>query len=162
MLTAANARGMSPPAYAIYWMIVSVVCAALLGVVGGLVLWRARHHWFGWFTAHVLLFLIGYPLVQPLQVAQLLPVFWIEIGALSWPLFILYFFLFPNGRAVPRSARWPVGVAVVIHFLAQLAGLLASIHVVPASILESMLSPLEFLISAILIFALVRLLSLWV
>jgi hypothetical protein len=42
-----------------------------------------------------------------------------------------------------------------MHFLAQLAGMLASIQVVPGPIVESLLSPLEFLISTTLIFSLV-------
>jgi hypothetical protein len=151
---AAAARGMSLPAYAAYWTIFSVFCATVMAGVGGLVLWRARRHWFGWFTAHVLLFMTQYPLYTPMQVAQLLPVFWIEFGAIFWPLFVLYFFLFPNGRAVPRWGRWPVGIMFVLHFLLQFTALLATVQALPGPVIESLLVPFEFLIVGYLMFAL--------
>lgn len=154
VLAAANARGMSPPMYAAYWMTFIVTGALIMGGVGTLVLWRVRRHWFGWFTAHVLLFLTQYPLYQPLQVAQLVPTFLIEFGAIFWPLFVLYFFLFPNGRAVPRWARWPVGSVCVMHLLLQLAGPLASLKVVSASLVESALLPGQNLILGNFVFIL--------
>ncbi len=116
---------MSPSTYAVYASAVALFFALTFTLVGAIVLWRAHAHWFTWLTAHVMLFLAAFPLYEPMQVARLVPPFWIEIRAISWPLFVLFFFLFPNGRAVPRWARWPLAIYAVMHFAGQLLAPLA-------------------------------------
>jgi hypothetical protein len=119
-LANATARGMSPAQFAIYQSIVAVAFAVVVMAIGLIVLSRARGRWFVWLTAHIMLFLAPFALYQMSQVALLVPKFWIEIGSVSWPLFVLYFFLFPNGRAVPRWLLWPLIAYALFHLFVQL------------------------------------------
>ena len=115
----AAARGMSMSTYAWWNMALAVAFVALFGVVAALILWRANDGWFTRFSAAILIFLGGLPLTDPLRAARLLPDFWLVAPSLAWPLYLLYFFLFPNGRVVPLWARWPVGAVFVVHLLIQ-------------------------------------------
>lgn len=120
----AAARGMTPGQYALYESIVVALFTLLLLGVGLLTLTRARSHWFGWLTAHIMLFLASWGLYGAIEAARPVPMAWIELPSVLWPLFILYFFLFPDGRAVPRWARWPVALYLPIHFAVQLLGVI--------------------------------------
>lgn len=119
-LAAATAHRMTPAQFAIYQSAVAVAFAMIVVAIGLVVLSRARGQWFVWFTAHIMLFLAPFALYQMAQVARLVPPFWIEISAVSWPLFVLYFFLFPNGRAVPRWLLWPLIAYALFHLFIQL------------------------------------------
>ena len=60
-LAEATARGITLSTFAIYLMCVQLFASLVFTLVGSLVLWRVRRYWFGWFTAHVMLFLIHMP-----------------------------------------------------------------------------------------------------
>ena len=120
VLAAARSHGMPVGQFAVYQSGVALLFAVLVATIGLIVLSRARDQWFVWFTAHIMLFLATFALYQMAQVARLVPPFWIEIGAVSWPLLVLYFFLFPNGRAVPRWLLWPLIVYAIFHLFVQL------------------------------------------
>jgi hypothetical protein len=147
----ANARGMSLPAFAWYLLAVQLFAALIFTAVGGLVLWRGRAHWFGWFTAHVMLFLNSYAFYLPLQVAQLLPPAFIDLGSVFWPTVLIYFFLFPNGRVVPRWMIWPMFVYGVSHFLFQLSGVLINAGWLPEGIFQILLGPVQTYILGIFV-----------
>lgn len=139
VLAEAEARGMSVSGFAVYLLVIQVSAALVFTGVGVLVLWRARGHWFGWFTAHVMFFLNSYVFYQPLQVALLVPAYWIDLGAVLWPTVLLYFFLFPNGEVVPRWMRWPIAVYTLSHFLFQTIGLLILGGILPPGRFEAVL-----------------------
>lgn len=120
VLAAARSHGMPVGQFALYQSVVAFLFAVIVAAVGLVVLSRARGQWFVWFTSHIMLFLAPFALYQMSQVARLVPPFWIEIGAVSWPLFVLYFFLFPNGRAVPRWLLWPLIGYALFHLCVQL------------------------------------------
>jgi hypothetical protein len=103
-------------------------------------LWRARAHWFGWFTVHVMLFLSSYAFFPLIQVALLLPRVVIELNAVFWPTVILYFFLFPNGRFVPRWMGWPIFLYALAHFLLQLLGVIIVAGLLSADRFELLLT----------------------
>ena len=122
----AAARNMTPREYAVYDSAIALLFTGLVAAVGLLTLSRARSHWFGWFTAHIMLFLASWSLYTAIQAAHLAPRVWLGLSAVAWPLFILYFFLFPDGRAVPRWARWPVALYLPLHLAGQILAVVLS------------------------------------
>ena len=143
VLAQAAERGMSLSTIAVYFLGVQLFAALIFSLIGGLVLWRARDHWFGWFTAHVMLFLNGYAFYPPIQVAHLLPAGITEVGSLFWPTFVIYFFLFPNGRAVPNWMRWPILIYGLFHFSFQLSGILIQAGLIPEEMFQVLLPLFE-------------------
>ena len=112
-------RGMTLSQYAVEQIIFNSGFALLFVVVATLIVWRARWHWFAWYTAFLLVFIAGYALADPVYVARLAPREVYDIGSIFWPLILLYFFLFPNGTPVPRKALWFMLPLVVLHFVLQ-------------------------------------------
>jgi signal transduction histidine kinase len=111
-------RGMTLQTYALYSIVSNV--AILLGFAGvaALILWKARREWFHWFTALVLLFYPSSGLWEITLVSQTAYHF-IALGGVLWPSFLLFLYLFPNGRAVPRWTYWPMGLLVLTHLAIQ-------------------------------------------
>ena len=64
----------------------------------------------------------------------------LRLEGLLWPLFLLYLYLFPNGRAVPRWNRWPMGIILGLHFMLMVAGVLLQFEIssLPLSSFESL------------------------
>ena len=155
VLAQASARGMTLPIFAWYLLSIQLFASLIFTMMGGLVLWRARDHWFGWFTVHVLLFLNSYAFYPPVQVAQLLPPAVIDLGSVFWPTFVIYFFLFPNGRSVPRWMRWPMVVYGLVHFALQLAGSLIAVGWLPVELFQFLLSPVQTFILGVFLMVLV-------
>jgi hypothetical protein len=115
----ADRRGLTLPGYALYYLGLNLGIALCFWGAAALVLWKAGGDWFRWLTALVLAGFPGgtlYTIVRVTQVAT--PYF--DFGAVLWPLFLLFLYWFPNGRAVPRWSRWPMAVYAVLHFLLQL------------------------------------------
>ena len=75
-----------------------------------LLIWRRADTWYLVFISFVFALYAGGVAGVPAQVIGAsvpLVAWWQEIfGALSWQLFFLLFFFFPNGRAVPSWSRW--------------------------------------------------------
>lgn len=111
-------RGMPLAMYALYSITLNGAIVLGAASVAALILWKARRQWFHWFTALVLLFFPMGGLEEFTLVSQLAYEY-IALGGLLWPLFALFLYLFPNGRAVPRWARWPVGALAVLHLAVQ-------------------------------------------
>jgi hypothetical protein len=134
-------RGLSLEAYAVYFLLLSFGTALGFWVPAGLVLWKHGGDWFRWLTALMLFFFPSSNLSIVTNVAhpQLAP--YIGVLALMWPMFLLFLFLFPNGRAVPRWSRWLVAGVAVIHLSGQLVGFLLALPnsalVAPAWILPA-------------------------
>ena len=130
----AAAWGISVPAWAVLNTFVNVLSATVFSLTAALVWWRLRT-WFGWLTAMVLL--VGGSNVQShvVHTALISPVaqtIW-EAGALIWPFFFLWLYLFPDGRAVPRRLRWAIGpllaVFILLFVVAVFPGVLTAFHV---------------------------------
>jgi len=130
----AAAWGVSVPAWALLNTLVNVLSGVVFTLTAALIWWRLRT-WFGWLTAIVLL--IGGSNVQSnvVRTAMISPVaqtIW-EAGALIWPFFFLWLYLFPDGRAVPRRLRWAIGPLLAVFILlfvgAVFPGALTAFHV---------------------------------
>jgi hypothetical protein len=150
------ARGMTPSQYALYESLVGAAFALTVSGIGLFTLWRARNQWFGWLTAHIMLFLAAWSLTTPIQAAHLVPRAWIAGASVSWPLLVLYLFLFPDGRAIPRWARWVMAIYLPLHLLAQLSAVVAAARpeLAQAMNLPAILAPLGILVGLILPFVL--------
>jgi hypothetical protein len=117
-------HGMTLPQYAVEQIVFNSALVLLFMAVAVLIVARARWNWFAWFSAFFLVFIAEFAFSGQVYVAHLLPLWFYEIGALFWPLVLLYFFLFPNGRPVPRRALWLVVPFLVFHFMVQASGFL--------------------------------------
>jgi len=122
----ASERGLALEQYAIYTILRGLVSLSIFGGAALLILWKAGGNWFAWYTVFMLLFFpTGGALDQINQVSQIASSYY-SAGAIFWPLYLLYLYLFPNGRAVPTWTRAPMGAVVGLHFLLQSAGYLLS------------------------------------
>jgi hypothetical protein len=102
-------RGMALHTYALYSIALNLTITFGFAGVAALILWKARREWFHWFTALVLLFYPSSGLWEFTVVSQVAYHF-IALGGLLWPSFLIFLYLFPNGRAVPRWTYWPMGL----------------------------------------------------
>jgi hypothetical protein len=107
-----EANGISIDFYATYLLSISVASAAAWVAVGVVIFWRRSDDWIALFTSLTLItfgtFSIAYdPAVLAVQnVAVGLPIRLLALfGSASM---LLFFFLFPDGRFVPRWTRWMV------------------------------------------------------
>ena len=119
-------RGMTLQTYALYFLALQLVVTLGFASVGGLILWRARRDWFHWFTALVLLF---YPIggLWNIVLVSQIGYHYVSLGGLLWPSYLVFLYLFPNGRAVPQWTRWPMSVLATIHFVLQVFGVMAEL-----------------------------------
>jgi hypothetical protein len=121
----ASQRGLTIDQYANYTILRALVSLTIFGGAALLILWKAGGNWFAWYTVFMLLFYpTGGALDKINQVSQAAGNY-ANAGAILWPLFLLYLYLFPNGWAVPRWTRWPMGVIILLHFLLQTTAFLS-------------------------------------
>ena len=132
---AAAARGMAIETYAVYSIVLKLVITLGFVSVAALILWKARREWFHWFTAFVLLFYPGGELYTFTEVSQIAYTY-VQLGSLLWPSYLLFLYLFPNGRAVPRWTRWIMGAVACFHFLLQATAVVAAIFNVPDELVQ--------------------------
>jgi hypothetical protein len=147
-LVAANAavRGMDLRAFAIYTIVTNLVNSLVYFGIAALILWKAQGEWFRWFTAFILVFIPGGGLFT-FTLASQIGFLFVSTGSILWPLFLLYLYLFPNGKAVPSWTRWPMGFIVGIHLLFQAAYLMPNASILPPafwSALETLGIPIIF------------------
>ena len=130
---------MTLPVYAIYSVALNLAVAAGFLAAGALILWKAQGDWFRWLAAFVLIFFPLGTLQTLIQVAGY-DYTWVMLGSILWPTFLLFLYLFPNGRAVPRWTRWPMGVILSVHLAIQTVAAAASIWTLPAGTVQTALS----------------------
>jgi len=119
----AAARGLSLPAYLLYNLALNVLIAVGFWLAAGLVAWRAQREWFRWFTALILSFFpSGQFLWQIFAAVHPVAASYLDIISLLWPGFLLFLYLFPDGRAVPRWSRWPMAGILLVHEAVQAVG----------------------------------------
>jgi hypothetical protein len=121
----ASQRGLTVDQYALYIIVRGLLSLFIFGSAALLILWKAGGNWFAWYTVFMLLFYpTGGTLDKINQVSQAAGSY-ANVGAILWPLFLLYLYLFPNGRALPRWTRWPMGMVIFLHFLLQIFAFLS-------------------------------------
>jgi hypothetical protein len=121
----ADARGLTLQQYATYQNIVNTAAALLPLGIAIVIIRRARWQWFAWFTAFLIVFLGEYSLGEQMQAVQLISIQFYGLNAIFWCLALLYFFLFPNGIAVPWHLAWLVIGLVIYHFFIQVGTVIA-------------------------------------
>lgn len=125
-LTPANLQslhtlGISITTYAIYWVVVNVLFALVYFAVAALIFWRKSDDRMAWLASLSLVaFGASFPSI-PYALATAHPVWWLPVtlvgeDVLGFPSLIVFFFLFPTGRFVPRWTRW-VAVAFAVLFV---------------------------------------------
>lgn len=138
---AAEAWNLTLPAWAWLNTIVNGLSFLVFSLVAVLIWWQART-WFGWLTAMVLVLGGSYAMGNAVYTAQLSLIalkIW-GFGALIWPFFFLWIYLFPDGRMVPRRLFWffaPLLALFLVlfvlltaaEFFPQLTGLIQSLAV---------------------------------
>jgi hypothetical protein len=144
----ATDHGLTLSEFAIEQIVFHSEVVLLFLAVAGVIVSRARWNWFAWYSAFFLIFIAGFAFYDEIYVAHLLPLWVYEAGSLFWPLILLYFFLFPNGKPVPRKALWIIAPILVFHFAVQTSGFLSSLfpNVLARSFLDIMLGPAQVLI----------------
>lgn len=125
---------------------VSLLILAVHYVVAGLIFWRLPSSWFGLLSAFVILFTGSAALEDASQVAGLVDSLGpfvrllIDLGALVWPIFPIWLYLFPDGRAVPRWARWPLAILMGVFALFMVIALLDAAGLLPPAIWQSIIA----------------------
>jgi hypothetical protein len=129
----AVARSLTLEHYAAYTIALNLLIT--IGFVGAalLIALRAGRIWFRWFAVFVLVFVPSGSLWQFVQVGQI-GFFWLFLPSVLWPSYLLFWYLFPNGRAVPRPSRWLLGPIVALHFGLQTMALAATFFDLPVDI----------------------------
>src|SRR6266567_6844518 len=108
-----QALGLSVQAYAIYNMIVNVIFVCIYFIVAIMLFWRRSDDWMALFAAFFLMtFAITFSSDTLEATAYWLFQFVIFLGALS---IVVFFYLFPTGRFVPRWTRW-LSVAAILYW----------------------------------------------
>ena len=104
--------GISITTYAVYWVAVNLLFALVYFAVAALIFWRKSDDWMAWLASFSLVaFGASFPSI-PGVLAAVHPAWWLPVtivgneDVLGFPSLIIFFFLFPNGRFVPRWTRW--------------------------------------------------------
>src|SRR2546421_10193770 len=116
-LQALHALGISITTYAVYMVALNLLFALVYFAVAALIFWRKSDDWIAWLASFSLVaFGASFPSIPAVLAAVhpvwQLPVTLVSEDVLGFPSLIVFFFLFPTGRFVPRWTRWvAVGVA---------------------------------------------------
>lgn len=110
-LQSLHALGIPITAYAAYWVIINLLFAVTYFAVAALIFWRKSNDWIALLAAFFLVALGGSFTDIPAALAAIhplwrLPVTLVSEDVLGFPSLVLFFFLFPNGRFVPRWTCW--------------------------------------------------------
>ena len=121
------------------WGLLSVIPSGLFFLVAGVIFWRRSHDWMGLLVSFTLVFIGGFLFTSANDaVARTYPQLDPAMGIASLAGFVsllALFFLFPDGRFVPRWARWVAPVfPVAMMVSAMLEGQSAAFDAIGASI----------------------------
>ncbi len=108
-----QALGLSVQAYAIYYTIVNIVFVCTYFVVAIMLFWRRSDDWMALFASF---FLMTFAITFSSDTLEATP-YWvfqfvIFLGAVS---ILIFFYLFPTGRFVPRWTRW-LSIAAILYW----------------------------------------------
>ncbi len=136
----AERAGLTLDQYAIANTAASLLIITVHTAVAALIFRRLPRSGFGLLSATVI-FLIGTSAGEDALQASGLPELigpWLRVllqfGALVWPLFPIWLYLFPDGRAVPCWARWPIGLAMSVFAAFMVAGILDTAALLPPDV----------------------------
>jgi hypothetical protein len=129
-------RGLTLSQYALEQIVFAGAMILWFGLIAALIAWRAGWNWFAWYTATILLFIPGAAFQAIFIGAGLVPPIVIAVNAIFWPFILLYIFLFPNGRPVPRLALWVILPLFTFHLIVQATFALAEF--LPAGLFASL------------------------
>jgi hypothetical protein len=105
-----EAMGISVDFYAAYLLWVSVASAIVWVAAGVVVFWRGSDRWMALFTSLSLITSGAFTINDgPIVLANQYPNVWLPVQSLGFigsASLVLLFFLFPDGRFVPRWTRW--------------------------------------------------------
>jgi signal transduction histidine kinase len=107
--------GLSATLYAAYIVALEVLLTFAFCVVGAVIFWRRSDDWMALLAAICLVLQVGEAPTLALAAAH--PAWWFPVdllGVLAVAAFILFFYLFPDGRFVPRWTRWIAVVGVLL------------------------------------------------
>jgi len=113
--------GISITAFAVYWTSVNLLFALTYFVVATLIFWRKSDDWMALFASFSLVAFGASFTAIPNALAVVHPAWSLAVtlvseDVLGFPSLIVFFFLFPTGRYVPRWTRW-VAVSVAPLFV---------------------------------------------
>ena len=119
MVRQLQALGMSSSAYAAYLVALDAMFAAVYCVVAAVLVWRKSGERMALFSALTLVTFGGATFTGPLYVlARVYPALWwmvTTLGFLGSASIILLFYLFPDGRVVPRWSLWLAVPWILLH-----------------------------------------------
>lgn len=104
-----QAHGMSIELYALYFIALETVFAAIFGVIGLMIFWRKTNEWLAMF-ASLTLITVGVLIPATVRVLDTpqsswaLPVHLVQV--LGWSSFFTCLYIFPDGRFVPSWTRF--------------------------------------------------------
>ena len=103
--------GLSPEIYAAYNVLVLVVVILVFAAVAAVIFWRSSDDRMALFGSFMLLVFGGAAITSdvPQALAAAHPALWFPVSFLNYlgqVSFTVFFYLFPNGRFVPRWTRW--------------------------------------------------------
>ncbi len=117
--TATTALHISPLVYALYALFVRAIFVAVHLAIAVLLLRQRQRGWFVWFVAFYMVVFgatmtqevvaLGLTAITPFSLTTIQTV----VNDAGWLLFVSFFFLFPNGRFVPR---W-TALALIVWFI---------------------------------------------
>jgi signal transduction histidine kinase len=124
-----HALGISITAYAVYWTSVNLLFFLTYFVVAAFIFWRKSDDWMALLASFCLITLgAAFPSI-PVALVDVHPAWWLPVAIVGnenlfgFPSLIIFFFLFPNGRFVPRWTRWlAIGFAAIYEVNALFAG----------------------------------------
>ena len=127
------------------WVHLLLTAVSLLVFYGmAALIWTRVRTWFGWLTAMVFV-LVGSstlgPAVHSAQPAAGIEALF-ELGALVWPFFFVWLYLFPDGQWVPRRLLW-VFVPLVAAFFTVFVLYVGSSHIPLLEDIRTFLVPPE-------------------
>jgi signal transduction histidine kinase len=107
--------GLSAGVYAAYIVALEALLTFAFCVVGAVIFWRKSDDWMALLAAIFLVLQVGE--APTLALAATHPAWWFPVdllGVLAVASFILFFYLFPDGRFVPHWTRWIAVVGVLL------------------------------------------------
>jgi hypothetical protein len=115
-----HALGISVTAYAAYQVTINLLFAAMYFMVAVLIFWRKSDDLMALLASFCLVALGGSFPDIPATLAAMYPIWHVPVTLVSedvigFPSLILFFFLFPDGRFVPRWTRWIVVTAALLY-----------------------------------------------
>jgi hypothetical protein len=123
----------------------SLLILALHYIVAGLIFWRLPKSGFGLLSAWVILLTGTSTMTDAIQASGIydnlgIGVFlFFNLGGLVWPIYPIWLYLFPDGRAVPRWALWPIALAMSIFLVLILAVIMSGVGILPAETNQGLL-----------------------